>query len=563
MKQKKAFSAFCLLVSFVLLIGLFSTATIGKKLIAETNTKSCADIVFGTTEISSSPTPTTSSFKAHGLTVASISQTSCYCAASQSGLVTDNSMRIGKSGGAGTITFTFSSVRITSAKVLVYKYSTDASKTATCTVTTSALTSAVGQTVSATAAPDISDSSTDAGLVFTGLDNGGQNSTTLTISGTSTARFNLCKIVLTINGSSSESSSATSSAESSAGTSEITSTTSTEAGAAPITFNFVEQGNQYSGDCTYIKAGDYDILIDAGNRTSCASTIETYLEDSSRTGNYVSDGKLEYVIATHAHQDHIAGFVGVSDSSSAGMNGVLYHYNVGTLIDFALANTTSTIYTNYQTARTYAVNQGTKHFTALQCWNNEGNGAARSYQLGTNLKMDILYNYYYENSGSDENNYSVCVLFTQGSKHFLFTGDLEADGESRLVANNTLPEVELFKGGHHGSYTANTDALLSVIKPKMVCICCCAGNKEYASTTDHSFPAQESINRIAPYTDRVYVTTLGQWDSSTYHTPMNGNIVVAYDASSNETLICSNNTTKLKDTAWFIANRTMPSAWSA
>jgi beta-lactamase superfamily II metal-dependent hydrolase len=324
----------------------------------------------------------------------------------------------------------------------------------------------------------------------------------------------------------------------------------------------VEQGNQYSGDCTYIKAGDNDILIDAGNRTSCASTIESYLEDSSRLNDYVSDGKLEYVIATHAHQDHIAGFVGVSDSSSAGMNGILYHYSVGTLIDFALANTTSTIYSNYQTARTYAVNQGTKHFTALQCWNNEGNGASRSYDLGQGLTMNILYNYYYENKGSDENNYSVCVLFTQGSKNFLMTGDLEADGESRLVANNTLPQVELFKGGHHGSYTANTDALLSVIKPKLVCICACVGNSEYASTADHSFPAQESINRIAPYTDRVYCTTLGTWGSATAHEPMNGNIVVHYDSSSIESMTFSNNSTKLKDTAWFKANRTTPDAWA-
>jgi beta-lactamase superfamily II metal-dependent hydrolase len=340
--------------------------------------------------------------------------------------------------------------------------------------------------------------------------------------------------------------------------------TSVQGNCSPITFNFVEQGNQYSGDCTYIKAGDYDILIDAGNRKGCASTIETYLEDSSRVGDYVADKKLEYVIATHAHQDHIAGFVGVnSTTESSGKDGVLYHYTVDTLIDFARTKSTSAIYGDYQTARTYAVNKGTKHFTALQCWNNEGSGASRTYELGNNLKMDILYNYYYENDTSDENNYSVCVLFTQGSKHFLFTGDLEASGESYLVQKNTLPEVELFKGGHHGSYTANTDALLSVIKPKMVCICACAGNSEYAEGVDtHAFPAQESVNRIAPYTDRVYVTTLGSWDSTSYHTPMNGNIVVAYDAASTETLTCSNNSTKLKDTAWFKAHRTTPSAWA-
>jgi hypothetical protein len=119
--------------------------------------------------------------------------------------------------------------------------------------------------------------------------------------------------------------------------------------------------------------------------------------------------------------------------------------------------------------------------------------------------------------------------------------------------------VELYKGGHHGSYTANTDALLSVIQPKLVCICACVGNSEYASTaTIIPSPLRNPSNRIAPYTDRVYCTTLGTWGSSTAHEPMNGSIVVHYDSSSSESLSFSNNSTKLKDTAWFKANRTTP-----
>jgi hypothetical protein len=43
---------------------------------------------------------------------------------------------------------------------------------------------------------------------------------------------------------------------------------------------------------------------------------------------------------------------------------------------------------------------------------------------------------------------------------------------------------------------------------------------------------------------------------------MNGNIVVAYDRYSAEQLSFSNNDTKLKDTAWFKANRTTPSSWA-
>ena len=72
----------------------------------------------------------------------------------------------------------------------------------------------------------------------------------------------------------------------------------------PLEIHFLELGNANTGDSVYIQAGDNDILIDAGSRKNSASAIESYLDP------LVEDGKLEYVFATHAHQDHIAGFVG-------------------------------------------------------------------------------------------------------------------------------------------------------------------------------------------------------------------------------------------------------------
>ena len=157
----------------------------------------------------------------------------------------------------------------------------------------------------------------------------------------------------------------------------------------------------------------------------------------------------------------------------------------------------------------------------------------------------------------------------------MLTGDLEAEGEESLVkCNPDLPKVKLFKAGHHGSYTASSDALLDVIQPEIVCVCCCAGNVEYLNNaTDaedllHSFPAQEAIDRISKWTDRVYVTTLGtiEFDESkgkyvdTGFLSMNGNIVVSSSKNGIE-VACSNNNTLLKDTEWFKENRTTPSAW--
>ena len=188
--------------------------------------------------------------------------------------------------------------------------------------------------------------------------------------------------------------------------------------------------------------------------------------------------------------------------------------------------------------------------------------------------MEILYQRYYEeqsnkNAGG-ENDYSVCVMFHQGENHYLFTGDLEKDGEESLVNSNPdMPEVVLFKGGHHGSYTASSEVLLNKIKPQYVCICCCAGNVEYTQNIENTFPAQAAIDRIAKYTDRVYVTTLGKikWNSSTNkwandgYTSMNGNIIFRC-LNGEITVTGSNNNTKLKDTEWFKANRECPVYWT-
>ena len=203
---------------------------------------------------------------------------------------------------------------------------------------------------------------------------------------------------------------------------------------------------------------------------------------------------------------------------------------------------------------TYAKSQGTTVHTVLECWNNT-NGAKRSYEVGEGITMNFLYQSYYATSTSDENDYSVCMLLKQGENNFLFTGDLESAGEASLVASNTLPKCKLYKGGHHGSKTSSTAALLAKIQPEIVCVCCCAGTNEYTETQANQFPTQAFINRIAPYTDKVYVT------SAKAGYTLNGNITVSCAGSGMVTVTGSNNNLILKETAWFKAERTLPAAW--
>lgn len=328
-----------------------------------------------------------------------------------------------------------------------------------------------------------------------------------------------------------------------------------------LEMHFLELGNGYTGDSCYIKCGDVDILVDAGSRTSSSTTIANYLDTQ------VTDQKLEYIIVTHADRDHIAGFAGDSKNPS-----IFARYEVDTIIDFPLTNKVGSketgVLKDYYSERDSRVEKGAKHYNALQCYNNT-DGGQRTYKLSDTITLNILYNYYYENSSPDENNYSVCFQIEDGDNKYLFTGDLELEGEEKLVANNSLDKVKLFKAGHHGSKTSSNDCLLDVIQPEVCVVTCCAGSVEYTQNLENTFPTQLFINRISKWTDKVYVTTVGtiakddsdKWKDVSY-TSLNGIVVVKVN---NGTLNveCSNNNTVLKDTDWFKNNRTTPDDWKS
>ena len=337
-----------------------------------------------------------------------------------------------------------------------------------------------------------------------------------------------------------------------------------------LSIHFLELGNIYTGDCVYIKAGDTDILIDAGSKNksdySSAPVIIEYLNQ------YVTDNKLEYVIATHAHEDHLAAFYSTND-----IKGIFESFKTGVIIDFPKTDKENPGPTSelgkYNKYRDLEVAEGAKHYTALQCYNNQ-DGASRTYELSDGIEMEILYNYYYENDtpGTDENDYSVCMMINQGDNHYLFTGDLEESGEQHLVEyyeenHGGLPKCTLYKGGHHGSKTSSSNELLEAIDPDYVCVCSCCGTSEYTDNKENQFVTQDFIDRVSEYTDCVYVTTVvdnyvenDKWRNEGTVKSMNGNIVFSVFFGE-ITIECSNNNTKLKDTEWFKNNRTCPDKW--
>lgn len=319
---------------------------------------------------------------------------------------------------------------------------------------------------------------------------------------------------------------------------------------AEISVHFLELGNKYTGDCTYIKTKTCDILIDCGSKSDSISTVSNYLN------KYVTDGTLEYVIVTHAHQDHYAGF-----ATPTNINSIFDLYKCENIITFAQTNQNSTkgLYANFLRGLNESKQKNnTNVFDAEDCI-QERNGAKKEYKIGENSTLKILDSKFYTQTSKTENNHSVCTLIESAGKNFLFTGDLEKDGEEALVNLNSLPEIDLYKAGHHGSKTSSSMPLLNVIKPKVVCVCCCAGSPEYTKTKDNQFPTQEFIDNVSKFTDKIYVTTLCiDYDANKFES-FNGNIIYISNQTSYN-IKCSNNNTILKDSVWFKNNRTWQTA---
>lgn len=91
--------------------------------------------------------------------------------------------------------------------------------------------------------------------------------------------------------------------------------------------------------------------------------------------------------------------------------------------------------------------------------------------------------------GNSENDHSVVVYTSLGGIKWLFTGDLEENGERELVKQYPNLHVDVLKVGHHGSKTSTSELLLQTIRPRMALISVGRNNR-------YQHPHQEVINRL-------------------------------------------------------------------
>ena len=79
-----------------------------------------------------------------------------------------------------------------------------------------------------------------------------------------------------------------------------------------------------------------------------------------------------------------------------------------------------------------------------------------------NIKVNSLNNNVFNNENDD----FTILLFNIYDYKFLFMGDASIKTEEYLLNNYILPNVDILKVGHHGSYTSTSTDFINVIKPK-------------------------------------------------------------------------------------------------
>jgi competence protein ComEC len=92
---------------------------------------------------------------------------------------------------------------------------------------------------------------------------------------------------------------------------------------------------------------------------------------------------------------------------------------------------------------------------------------------------------------SDRNANSIVILVNYKNNSFLFTGDLPASQEKRIIREYKLKKINILKAGHHGSNTSSCAELLKNLRPDLTVIS--------VGRNNFGHPAPEVLSRLNKY----------------------------------------------------------------
>lgn len=226
--------------------------------------------------------------------------------------------------------------------------------------------------------------------------------------------------------------------------------------------------NVGQGDSILIQVNDKNMLIDSGPKNS-SKTLLNYL-------NSQNISNLNYVIATHPHEDHIGG-----------MSFVINKYSINKFYAPKVTQSTKTFEQMIESLQN-------KKLSIIPINDN-----TTSIDLGPNTKTTI----YSPISTSYENlnNYSPVIRVQYFNNSFLFTGDAAFESEKEILQKGSDINADVIKIGHHGSSTSTSPDFLKAVNPKIAVI-------SVGKNNDYGHPSSETLNLLKRNNIKVYRTDL-------------------------------------------------------
>jgi len=215
------------------------------------------------------------------------------------------------------------------------------------------------------------------------------------------------------------------------------------------------------------------ILIDTGDWRQSGQGVIDYLEAHNID-------RIDHLVATHAHADHIGGHDKIIEHYET------EHDGVGAAYDSGITSTSNTYDRYLDAIETYDVDL----FEV-----REGDELPIDDETlnATVLNPD-------GDTGSDLHASSVTVAFEFGEFQYVTTGDAESDVEDRLVDDwDSELDADAYQAGHHGSSTSSTEPFIEAVDPSIAVI-----SSDYDSQYGH--PNDETLERFADFGIETYWT---------------------------------------------------------
>ena len=252
-----------------------------------------------------------------------------------------------------------------------------------------------------------------------------------------------------------------------------TSAAATTDAAANMTVKMLNVGQ---GDAILVQTPQQTVLID----TSDLDEQEKLRAELKKAGVK----RIDKLILTHPHADHIGGVEGV----------VLKDYEVGEVYDNGMPSK-SKIYTRYMKL----LKQKNIKRHALTAGEELDLGGGVKFKVFAPAK-DVVEKGSKTTDNHDPNNESVVGKLIFGDFAMMFTGDAEKVEEEPIVkAYGGELKSNILKAGHHGSKTSSSADFLRAVNPEAALISCGAGN-------DYGHPHAQTMKKFHSLKLKIYET---------------------------------------------------------